>query len=88
MDPGERLVQALKAGLCLFGQGVQGLVDGMVTACTRWSCPPGLAAVPRGEGRAGPGWVPLEESSCPHLTLLTVLLTTLHLFPAISSSLS
>ena len=90
MDPEERLVQALEAGLHLFGQGVQGLVDGMAAICTRWSHLPGLATVPRGEGhgRAGPGWVPLEESSCPHLTLLTILLTTLHLFRAISSSLS
>lgn len=55
MDPGERLVQALEAGLCLFGQGVQGLMYGMVTACTRWSHPPGLATVPRGEGMAGQG---------------------------------
>ena len=57
MDPGERLIQALETGLHLFGQGVQGLVDGMAAVCTRWSHLPGLATVPhrKGHGMAGQG---------------------------------
>lgn len=87
--PGERLVQALEAGLCLSGQGVQGLVDEMGTKALGGHISLVLQVCLVGTGMAGggPGQVPPEDSSLPTSNTINTVLTTLHLFPAIPSSL-